>query len=169
MRLPRSFPSTPPAESRIQKGFPRSAWLKKYGSILNLKVRTDFFEQMSIFLICSVVCQFHIVFQKLFRKFEPIIRFLFKSCSYKKRKSLRRRKFAEAQVFKRDKPSRLRRWLRRAGKESRITASGQPTIRGRQCGRSRASCRRRDPRHRGCRRRRGDHPSRDRRSERRSS
>src|SRR3990167_8548478 len=69
----------PPAEFRIQKGFPRSAWLKKYGSILNLKVRTDFFEQMKFFFICSVVCQFHIVFQKLFCKFEPIIRFLLKS------------------------------------------------------------------------------------------
>src|SRR3989344_3346960 len=34
----------PAKNSRIQKVFPRSAWLKKDGSILNLKVRTDFFE-----------------------------------------------------------------------------------------------------------------------------
>ncbi|OIO31385.1 MAG: hypothetical protein COX54_03340 [Candidatus Yonathbacteria bacterium CG23_combo_of_CG06-09_8_20_14_all_46_18] len=65
--------------SRIQKVFPRSAWLKKDGSILNLKVRTGFFVQMKFFFICTLVCQFYIVFQKLFRKFEPIIRFLLKS------------------------------------------------------------------------------------------
>src|SRR3989344_930968 len=69
----------PAKNSRIQKVFPRSAWLKKDGSILNLKVRTDFFEQMKFFFICSLVCQFHIVFQKLFGKFESIIRFLLKS------------------------------------------------------------------------------------------
>ncbi len=48
----------PAKNSRIQKVFPRSAWLKKYGSILNLKVRTDFFEQTKFFFICSLVCQF---------------------------------------------------------------------------------------------------------------
>ena len=37
---------------------------------------------MSIFLICSVVCQFHIVFQKLFGKFEPIIRFCSKADNF---------------------------------------------------------------------------------------
>src|SRR3990167_1774837 len=69
----------PAKNSRIQKVFPRSAWLKKDGSILNLKVRTDFFVQMKFLFICTLVCQFHIVFQKLFGKFEPIIRFLLKS------------------------------------------------------------------------------------------
>ena len=34
----------PAKNSRIQKVFPRSAWLKKYGSSFNNKVRTDFFE-----------------------------------------------------------------------------------------------------------------------------
>ena len=44
----------PAKNSRIQKVFPRSAWLKKDGSILNLKVRTDFFVQMKFFFIYSL-------------------------------------------------------------------------------------------------------------------
>jgi|GEM_PF-2895575 len=54
--------SIPPKKSRTQKGFPRSAWLKKYGSIQDFKVRTDFFKQMKKFFICFLVSQFHIAY-----------------------------------------------------------------------------------------------------------
>src|SRR3989338_4335929 len=65
----------PPTKSGFGKNPPGPGGLKKYGSILNLKVRTDFFEFPKKFFGNSLVCQFYIVFQKLCGKFEPIIRF----------------------------------------------------------------------------------------------